>query len=73
MVLLTVASPCALMASATPATLSAISNGAKNGILFKGGAAMEALSTMNILYTDKTGTLTYGDFRWSIIIWTKSC
>lgn len=63
MVLLTVASPCALVASATPATLSAISNGAKNGILFKGGAAMEALSTMDTLYTDKTGTLTYGDFR----------
>ncbi|APW74512.1 TPA: heavy metal translocating P-type ATPase [Staphylococcus aureus] len=62
MVMLTVASPCALVASATPATLSAISNGAKNGILFKGGAAMEALSTMEILYSDKTGTLTYGDF-----------
>jgi len=63
MVLLTVASPCALVASATPATLSAISNGAKNGILFKGGAAMEALSTMDTLYTDKTGTLTYGEFH----------
>lgn len=63
MVLLTVASPCALCASATPATLSAISNGAKNGVLFKGGAAMEALSTMDVLYTDKTGTLTYGDFQ----------
>lgn len=63
MVLLTVASPCALVASATPATLSAISNGAKNGILFKGGAAMEALSTMDTLYTDKTGTLTYGEFQ----------
>lgn len=63
MVFLTVASPCALVASATPATLSAISNGAKNGILFKGGAAMEALSTMETLYTDKTGTLTYGDFK----------
>lgn len=62
MVMLTVASPCALVSSATPATLSAISNGAKNGILFKGGAAMEALSTMDILYSDKTGTLTYGDF-----------
>src|SRR5699024_9811384 len=54
MVLLTVASPCALVASVTPATLSAISNGAKNGVLFKGGVAMEALSTMDILYTDKT-------------------
>lgn len=63
MVLLTVASPCALVASATPATLSAISNGAKNGVLFKGGAAMEALSTMNVLYSDKTGTLTYGEFE----------
>lgn len=63
MVFLTVASPCALVASATPATLSAISNGAKNGILFKGGAAMEALSTMDTLYTDKTGTLTHGEFK----------
>lgn len=63
MVLLTVASPCALVASATPATLSAISNGAKNGVLVKGGAAMEALNTMDILYSDKTGTLTFGDFQ----------
>lgn len=63
MVLLTVASPCALVASATPATLSAISNGAKNGVLVKGGAAMEALATMELLYSDKTGTLTFGDFK----------
>lgn len=63
LVLLTVASPCALVASATPATLSAISNGAKNGVLFKGGAAMEALSTMDTLFTDKTGTLTFGEFN----------
>lgn len=63
MVLLTVASPCALVASATPATLSAISNGARNGVLFKGGAAMEALSSMDILYSDKTGTLTFGEFQ----------
>lgn len=63
MVLLTVASPCALVASATPATLSAISNGAKNGVLVKGGAAMEALATMDVLFTDKTGTLTFGDFQ----------
>ena len=63
MILLTVASPCALVAAATPATLSAISNGAKNGVLFKGGAAMEELSRMDILYSDKTGTLTVGDFE----------
>ena len=29
--------PCALVASIMPATLSAISNGARHGILFKGG------------------------------------
>lgn len=62
MVLLTVASPCALIASATPATLSAISNGAKNGVLVKGGAAMESLAHMTRLYSDKTGTLTEGEF-----------
>lgn len=37
MVLLVVASPCALVASATPATLSAISNGAKKGVLLNQG------------------------------------
>src|SRR5699024_495691 len=34
MVLLVVASPCALVASVMPATLSAISNSAKNNVLF---------------------------------------
>ncbi len=63
MVFLTVASPCALVASATPATLSAISNGARNGVLTKGGAAFEALSQMDTLFSDKTGTITYGHFQ----------
>lgn len=63
LVLLTVASPCALKASATPATLSAISNGAKNGILFKDARAMEIFDSINLIATDKTGTLTYGDFE----------
>lgn len=62
-VLLTVASPCALVASVSPATLSAISNGAKNGILFKDGRAIEIFSEIDIVATDKTGTLTYGQFE----------
>lgn len=61
MVLLTVASPCALVASATPATLSAISNGAKKGILFKGGAYLENFSQIKAIAFDKTGTLTKGE------------
>lgn len=63
MVLLTVSSPCALVASATPATLSAISNAAKNGILLKKGKALEVLSDLSYIATDKTGTLTYGEFE----------
>lgn len=60
MVLLVVASPCALVASIMPATLSAISNGARNGILVKGGVHLEHLSAIRVLAVDKTGTLTQG-------------
>ncbi|TQR19325.1 heavy metal translocating P-type ATPase [Psychrobacillus vulpis] len=60
MVLLVVASPCALVASIMPATLAAISNGAKNGILFKGGIHLENISEMRAIALDKTGTLTQG-------------
>ncbi len=60
MVLLVVASPCALVASIMPATLAAISNGAKNGILFKGGMHLENISEMKAIALDKTGTLTQG-------------
>ena len=58
--LLVVASPCALVASIMPATLAAISNGAKSGIIFKGGAHLENLSTVRAVALDKTGTLTRG-------------
>lgn len=60
MVLLVVASPCALVASIMPATLAAISNGAKKGILFKGGLHIEHLSSLKAIAFDKTGTLTEG-------------
>lgn len=60
MVLLVVASPCALVASIMPATLATISNGAKNGVLFKGGLHLEHLSVLRALAVDKTGTLTQG-------------
>lgn len=60
MVLLVVASPCALVASIMPATLAAISNGARHGILFKGGVHLENLSALKLLAVDKTGTLTAG-------------
>ncbi|MFY4776753.1 heavy metal translocating P-type ATPase [Metabacillus sp. RGM 3146] len=61
MVLMVVASPCALVASIMPATLSAISNGARNGLLFKGGMHLEQLSKATVIAFDKTGTLTKGE------------
>ncbi|MFS0690305.1 heavy metal translocating P-type ATPase [Sporosarcina sp. 179-K 8C2 HS] len=59
-VLLVVASPCALVASIMPATLAAVSNGAKRGILFKGGVHLEHLGSLKAIAFDKTGTLTSG-------------
>src|SRR5690625_6255341 len=56
MILLVVASPCALVASIMPATLSAISNSARNGVLFKGGVHAENLSYVKAVAFDKTGT-----------------
>jgi len=61
MVFMVVASPCALVASIMPATLSAISNGARNGLLFKGGVHLERLSKVKVVAFDKTGTLTKGE------------
>ncbi len=60
MVLLTVASPCALVASVAPANLSTISRSAKNGILFKGGDVIDRTTDIKAVIFDKTGTLTEG-------------
>lgn len=60
MILLVVASPCALVASIMPATLSAISKSARSGILFKGGVHVENIGHIQAIAFDKTGTLTKG-------------
>lgn len=60
MILLTVASPCALVASSTPASLSAISRAARKGLVIKGGDIIDNMGDIKALVMDKTGTLTQG-------------
>ncbi len=67
MTLLVVASPCALVLSIPSAILVAIAAGARNGILFRGGVAVETLAGVNHFAFDKTGTLTTGELEVSRI------
>ena len=57
---LVVGSPCALVASTTPAVLSSLSYGARRGILIKGGEHLERLNDVDTIVLDKTGTITEG-------------
>jgi len=61
MTLMVVASPCALVLSIPSAILAAIAWGARHGVLFRGGAAIEKLADVNVVALDKTGTLTTGE------------
>ena len=63
MVLITVASPCALVISVPSAFISAIAAAARRGVLFKGSASLERLASVRAIAFDKTGTLTRGQPR----------
>ena len=59
-VILVVGSPCALVASISPAMLASLSSAAKMNILIKSGKYLETLHTIDLVIFDKTGTITTG-------------
>lgn len=63
MTLLVVASPCALVLSIPSAILAGIAAGARGGVLFRGGIAIEKLADITHVAMDKTGTITSGELE----------
>ena len=56
--------PCALVLATPTAIVAAIGNVSKYGILVKAGDALERLAAVRRVTFDKTGTITYGNYRY---------
>ncbi|MDY6846824.1 MAG: cation-translocating P-type ATPase [Chloroflexota bacterium] len=61
LVLLVISCPCALVISTPVTMVASLVSAVKEGVLFKGGIFIEALSQVRVFAFDKTGTLTQGE------------
>jgi len=57
---LIIACPCALGLATPMSVMVGVGKGAQNGVLIKNAEALETMNKVNVLITDKTGTLTEG-------------
>src|SRR5690606_26265981 len=66
--LMVVASPCAVAMAVPAPVVAAIANGARSGVLFKGGVHIENMAEVTTVAFDKTGTLTEGRPRLTDVV-----
>lgn len=69
---LVIACPCALGLATPMSVVVGIGKGAQNGILIKSAEALEQMEKINVLITDKTGTLTEGKPSLEYVFPTKN-
>ena len=70
--ILVVACPCAIVISVPLAFFAGIGLASKHGIIVKGSNYLDSLCNIGTLFIDKTGTLTYGNFKLSDVVPTSS-
>ncbi|WP_298765325.1 heavy metal translocating P-type ATPase [uncultured Polaribacter sp.] len=63
LIFLVISCPCALVISIPLGYFGGLGTASKNGILFKGASFLDAMTKINILVMDKTGTVTKGVFK----------
>lgn len=61
--LLIISCPCAIVISVPLAYFAGIGLASKYGVIVKGASVFDQLARLGYIVTDKTGTLTYGEFK----------
>lgn len=72
LIFLVISCPCALVISIPLGYFGGLGAASRNGILFKGASFLDAITTINTVVMDKTGTVTKGVFKIKEVVVTSS-